>query len=217
MVLQHGESKVGKMRMVKKNPSLKGLILYNTEIGLWVRMEENHSFPFKERTSLCLQDRAGSQFVSHRSKLKYWGSVEQTVRLCGTRRCWHREVTTITTATSPLLPSFLPGPTSKVSLLFVAYYSSPEADLFSHPLVQPMTPLSHNRTMISPFWGACFAAHYRQFSALFFPKASPPTKSIPTKKCKYEEETTHLLILQIWLGFPSSMSSLKMFSFPEYT
>lgn len=75
--------------------------------------------------------------------------------------------------------------------------------------------LSHNRTMISPFWGACFAAHYRQLSALFFPKASPATKSIPTKKCKSEEESTHLITLQILLGFPSSMSSLMMSSFPR--
>lgn len=157
-------------------------------------MEEKHSFPFKERTSLCLQGRAGSQFVSSRSKLKYWGSLEQMVRLCGTHRSWHREATTVTTATSPLLASFLPGPTSRVSLLFIAYYSSPEADSFSHPLVQPVMLLSHNRTMISPFWGACFAAYYRQFSALFFPEASPPTRCTPTKKCKYEEERTHLLI-----------------------
>lgn len=77
--------------------------------------------------------------------------------------------------------------------------------------------LTHRTMIISCFWGACFAAHYRQWSALFFSKASPATRSIPTKKCKYEEESTHLLTLQILLRFPSSMSSLMMSSFPEYT
>lgn len=152
-------------------------------------MAENHIFPFKERTSLCLQERAGSQFVSSRGKLKYWGSAEKTVRLCGAGRCWHRAAKAVTTAISPLLPSFLPGPTRKVSPLFIAYYFSPEADLFSHPLVPPVTLLhtTGQRSALSDC-SACFAAHYRKLSALFFSKASPATKSIPTKKCKSEEK-----------------------------
>lgn len=51
--------KLGKWEWWTK-PSLKGLILYNTDTVFWVSIEENHIFPFKERTSLCLQKRAGS-------------------------------------------------------------------------------------------------------------------------------------------------------------
>lgn len=179
IALQYGESKVGKMKMVE-NTSSGGLDSLQHRHTVMSQDGGEPQFSIKDRTPLCLQDTAGSQFISSRGKLKYWRSAEQRARLCGRGRCWHREAKAATTATSPLLPSFLSGPTSKVSLFFIAYSFSPEVDLFSDPLAQPMTLLSHNRTMISPFQGVCFAAHYRQLSAWFFSKTSPATKSIPS-------------------------------------